>query len=755
MKLHVARMDIEGGVIATLFALPIELIYGRLAVAPLGAQHFSDGIHSALWTCVMTGFLATIFRGTPGVINGSSSKIALILAGLSATLMKVPDIMHAPNPTALIFALIFMCTIMAGAAQCVFAIGKLGRSLKFIPYPVIAGTMVGSAIAMAKSAVIPALGLTSPEIGSSVISDWHPLSTLVTLFTLVLCLRPIAILGKMPFMLTALLGGSLLHYIFALTVGSDHLGTTWSSMSGLLPPFSFFHFARDGGLEILMHWIPTILPYALAIAAVASMDSMLCLPTIEAVTHRKRSSERELWSQGLSNVVVGLMGGFPSEGVGARSRANVAAGGKTRLSAVAFSVALALLVVFGSQWLGNVPEAVTAGLILYLAITLIDDGTRRLAMQLFPRHSKVPRSQYKQLWANAAVLITVALVAVFFGMLQATAVGVVAAMILFILTSIKPVIRNMMSGSSRRSLTVRNNEATALLQMEGDQIRIIELEGVLFFGTAEHLAFDISRLPTTVTMLILDFSKVREIDATAARTLFQLARRSLGMDQKLLICGTNKTVEADLETAGLHELLGNDGFHYDCDHALEYAEELLLTNLGYQQSNITLTLAETMLMAGLEADEVAIAEAFLERRDLPGNAILFLQGDAGNSLFVSASGVIDIRLPLRHGKHKRVASFAPGVIVGEMAFLEGLPRSAEGYVSAPTLLWELKRERFNDLATAYPAISHKIMLNLSRGLSERLRRTTENLRAASSNGDFNALSGALLPGQVERRRYAR
>ena len=755
MKLHVARMDIEGGVIATLFALPIELIYGRLAVSPLGPQHFSDGIQSALWTCVMTGFLATIFRGTPGVINGSSSKIALILAGLTATLMKVPDIMHAPNPTALIFALIFMCTIMAGAAQCLFAIGKLGRSLKFIPYPVIAGTMVGSAIAMAKTAVVPMLGLTSPEFGSNFIAGWHPLSTLVTIFTLALCLRPPPILGKMPFMLTALLGGSLLHYLFALTFGSDHLGTTWSSMSGLLPPFSFFHFARDGGLEILVHWIPTIFPYALAIAAVASMDSMLCLPTIEAVTHRKRSSERELWSQGLSNVVVGLMGGFPSEGVGARSRANVAAGGKTRLSAVAFSVALALLVVFGSQWLGNVPEAVTAGLILYLAVTLIDDGTRRLIMQLFPRHAKIPRSQYKQLWANAAVLTIVALVAVFFGMVQATAVGVVAAMVLFILTSIKPVVRNIMSASSRRSLKVRNNEATALLQQEGDQIRIIELEGVLFFGTAEHLAFDISRLPSTVTMLILDFTKVREIDATAARTLFQLARRFQGMDQKLLLCGTSQSVTADLETAGLGELIGTEQWHHDCDHALEYAEELLLENLGFHQSSVTLTLAETMLMAGLQPHEVEIAERFIERRELPGKEVLFLQGDAGSSLFVSASGVIDIRLPLRHGYRKRVASFAPGVIVGEMAFLENLPRSAEGYIDVPTLLWELKRDRFDDLAAAHPTISHKIMLNLSRGLSERLRRTTENLRAASANGDFNALSGDLLAGQVERRRHPR
>jgi SulP family sulfate permease len=755
MKLHVARADIEGGVIATLFALPIELIYGRLAIAPLGPQHFADGIQAALWTCVLTGFLATIFRGTPGVINGTGAKIALVLAGLTATLMKIPEITGASNPTALIFALIFMCTIMAGAAQCLFALGRLSRSLKFIPYPVIAGTMVGSAIALVKTALTPTLGIEDSEHYGSLLGAWHPLSTLVTMATLALCLYPLKTLGRVPFMLTALVGGSVLHYALSLVFGSGHLGTTWSTIHGLMPSFSFYHFALDGGLPTLLTWAPTVFPYALAIAAIASMESMLCLPTVQALSIRKRDGERELWSQGLSNIAAGFMGGFPSEGVGARSMANVKAGGKTRMSAIAYSVALALLIVFGSQLLGKIPEAVTAGLILYLAYTLIDDGTRRLVVQIVSKPKNLPRSQYRLLWANAMVLVIVALVAVFRGMLQATAVGVVAAMLLFILTSMKPVIRNIMSAESRRSLKVRNAEATALLEKEGGQIRIIELDGVLFFGTAEMLAIEIGKLPGEASMLILDFTRVKEIDATAARTLFQLARRFQAQNKTLMICGASQSLDADFATSGLADMIPADRWHNDCDHALEQAEELLLSKLGFAHSNITLQLGETMLAAGLDADEVTVLEGFLEHRELPGHVVVFSQGDLGNSLYVSASGVIDIRLPLRHGKHKRVACFAPGVIVGEMAFLEDMPRSAEGYVYAPTLLWELTRQRFDDLAAAYPTISHKIMLNLSRGLSERLRRTTQNLRAASANSDFNAQSGRLLPGQVERRRHPR
>lgn len=755
MKLNLARKDIEGGIIATLFALPIELIYGRIAVAPLGPLHFSSGIQAALWTCVMTGFLATIFRGTPGVINGSSAKVALILAALTATLMKNADVMHTPDSTGLIFALLFMCTMLAGASQCVFALLRISRSLKFIPYPVIAGTMVGSAIAMSKTALITIFGIDISGHQTSLLSAWHPLSIVVAASTVALCARPPALLQKIPFMLIALVGGSCVHYGLSMLFGSVHLGSTWSTIDGLLPPFSLWTFASADGMPSLLRWMPLVFPYALAIAAIASMESMFCLPTIEAATARKPNSERELWAQGLGNMVAGLLGGFPSEAIGMRSSANVKAGARSRISGLAYSIALAALVIFGSRWIGKVPEAVTAGLILYLAYTLIDDGTRRLISQLLQKQGPVPSAHYKILCANAIVLAIVALVAVFGGMLQATGVGVIAAMILFILTSMKPVIRNIVSAQSRRSLKIRTPEATALLVRDGNQIQIIELEGILFFGTAERLAQEIGKLPDDIKVVILDFSKVKEIDATAARTLFQLARQLAGRNQVLLICGTSQSVESDLTMAGLHEMVPLDRWHHDCDHAQEAAETYLLATLGFSSADVTLKLGETMLAAELTLAEIDVLERYLEQREVPAKTALFVQGDIGDSLFVCASGVIDICLPLRNGKKKRVASFAPGVIVGEMAFIDNVPRSAEGHVEAPTLLWELTRCKFDDLASGHPLIAHKIMMNLSRGLSGRLRTTTQNLRAASANSDFSVGAGALLPGQVERRKYPR
>jgi SulP family sulfate permease len=542
------------------------------------------------------------------------------------------------------------------------------------------------------------------------------------------------------------------HYLLAFIVGAGHLGTTWSGVDGLLPPFSIWHFTQAEGVAPLLHWLPTVLPYALAIAAIASLESMLCLPAVEAATHRKPDSNRELWSQGLSNLVAGLMGGFPSEAVTSRSMANLQAGGRSRFSGLFYSLGLGLLLLFGSQWIGLVPEAVTAGLILYLAYTLIDDGTRRLVRQLIYRNPDMPRFQYRMLWANALVLVTVALVAIFGDMLKATGVGVVLGMMLFILTSMKPVIRTMATGASRRSLKVRTPEAAALLEREGGRIQIAELEGILFFGTAERVALEIGALPESVRIMILDFGRVREIDATAARTLLQLARRVKGRGQRLFLCGAGASVEADLNMAGLREVVPGSNWFDDGDRALEAAEEILLGELQFQRADVTLPLAQTMLAAGLQPHEIDTLAFYLEHRTLETGSHLFEQGDRGDSLFVAASGVIDICLPLRNGRKKRVASFAPGVIVGEMAFIEQQPRSAAGQVEGDTQLWELTRTRFDEMAADHPMVAHRIMMNLSRGLSQRLRTTTQSLRAASDAGDFVVRSGALPVGAVERRR---
>lgn len=755
MKLGGWRQDVAGGIAATLYALPIELIYGRILVAPLGSLNYISGIQAVLWTSVMAGLLAFVFRGTPGLINGTSAKAAFVLAALAASMLRSPEVLASANPVDLIFMNLFLCTVLTGLTQCVFALARFGRTLRFIPYPVIAGTNIGSGALMAKTALLTTFGISHVAASESIVTTWHPMSILVAATTLALCLHPFAFMRRLPVMLTAMVGGSLVHYGLVLAFGSAYLGGTWPAVNGLLPAHSLWQGGVAEGLRTMWHWTPRVLPYALAIAAIVSIESMQALPYIEGITHRKYNGEHELRTQGLINLVAGLFSALPSGAIGSRSGANVRAGGRRRVSGVIFALALALLVLVGGRVIAFIPEAVTAGVIFYLAYCLIDDGTRRLVRQLLVKQPDMPRSQYRILLANAAVTTTVALVAIFGDMLKATGVGVIAAMILFIMNSIKPVIRNIVTVQSRRSMKVRAPAATQLLSEEGHRVQVVELEGVLFFGTAERLAQEIGKLPDAVKILVLDFSSVREIDTTAARTMLQLAHSVKNRGQTLMLCGTNQVVESDFTAAGVKEVTPAEYWYHDTDHALEAAEDELLAQLGFIQSSIELTLDQTMLARGLSEEEVAVLARHMVPHQLAPDGVLFRTGEIGESLFVAADGVVDIYLPLRNGKKKRVASFAPGVIVGEMSFIDDVPRSADGHVAQATLVWELRRSSFAEMSITHPLLANKIMLNLSRGLAERLRTTTQNLRAASATVGGNMRLGFRPDGQVERRRYAR
>ena len=148
------RGDLAGGLNAALVALPIELIYGLFAVAPLGLDWAEHGLRAALWACVLGGLLGALLRTAGGTITGTASITALLLGTLAAQLMQHPQIQAAADPAATAFVLLLVCTAVAGALQWLFGLAGVGRVLKFVPYPVLAGLMCGVATPLTISVVM-------------------------------------------------------------------------------------------------------------------------------------------------------------------------------------------------------------------------------------------------------------------------------------------------------------------------------------------------------------------------------------------------------------------------------------------------------------------------------------------------------------------------------------------------------------------------------------------------------------------------
>lgn len=717
--------DIKGGATAALSAVPIELVYGLFAVAPLGLAFAEHGMRAALWGCILGGVLSFVLRGTGGMLVGTRPATGLILGALATNLLHHPAIASSSHPAELVFVLLLLCTALAGLFQFLFGLIHVGRILKYVPFPVTAGLMLGVAILMLLGSLRPALGSSYDIPWSQVLHAWHPASILVSVTVLAICFHAARRKWSIPGSIVALLAGSLVHHGLAVGLGQEFLGGTSAGITGLVPSLMVWN--ADVDFLSLVGWLPTLAAYALTIAAFGSLETLLCLSAIGSSQARRPDGNQELRVQGLANLIAGLSGATASVGNLSRVNVNLSAGGRGGLSAIAYAATLGAIVLLAGNTLSLVPQAVTAAIVIYYAIGMVDGGTRRIVEQLVTHRRQIARQYYRVLLANFAVILLVASVAVLGDMMKAVGVGVVAAMFLFVRTGMKPVIRRVTHGDRRRSHKIRTAEDAGRLNRDGAQIAIIEADGPLFFGTADSIAQKIEKVSPQSNFLIIDLKRVSDIDTTGAMSLLQASRKLVGQQKQLLFSGAKPHFENFLNAMGLDSVVAKENWHHDLDHALEAAEDCLLMRLGGPSSHRALGFAETALVAGLTPDEIRTLEGFLIRKDYAAGTLLFSIGDEGDELFVAGGSNVDILVPLKDGKAKRIVGLAPGVIFGEMAMLEGKRRSASAVVMASGTVWGLSRRALDDLLLSHPGIARQVLFNVGCQLASRLRVVTDEM----------------------------
>ena len=722
--------DLIGGMTAAMTALPVELVYGLFAVAPMGTAFASHGLRAALLCCILGGIIGFTLRTTGGMITGSRPAAALILGTLAANLLSHVDIQATVDPAGTTFLLVLLCTVLAGVFQYLFGLAGVGRALKFVPYPVIAGLMCGVGLLMLLAALRPALGMPFESTWSQFQAAWHPGSLIVALTTLAICFAVPRWTKRIPGPIVALVFGSLIHHLIAGWAGVGQLGATATAINSLLPEYTLFSVYGGMGLTKLLSWLPTLAPYALAIAAFASLETLLCLAAIETATNTRPEGDRELRLHGIGNLLGGMLGATPAIGNLSRVMVNLSSGGHSPVSGLGYTITLAIVILVFGNWIGFLPNAVTAGILIFYAYAMIDDGTRRLFTQVMLQRGEIPPAQYRVLRDNLIVIVLVALIAVFGDMMKAVGVGVAAAMILFVRTSMKPVIRRVFNVQQHRSLKVRTLEARRVLENNGHQIAVIDAEGPLFFGTADRLASEIERVGGVARWINLDLKRVRDVDPTGARTLLLVARKMKAHGKTLSLSAANQRVEAFLGTMGLEGSIPCELWFCDLDSALERLEDFLLATHALNASLDETSLADTELTADLSTDEIHILAQHLRVHEFKTAGPVFTMGATGDSLYVASGSAVDIVLSLAGKQPKRLASFAPGTVFGEMAMLGGHPRSADAILLGPGTVWELSRETLGTLEQDHPAIAQTILRNIGKSLADRLRLTTTELRLA-------------------------
>ena len=291
-------------------------------------------------------------------------------------------------------------------------------------------------------------------------------------------------------------------------------------------------------------------------------------------------------------------------------------------------------------------------------------------------------------------------------------------------------VRSSYRGNAMRSKLLRGKTEQEILNRKAGAICVYELQGNLFFATMERLLRQLDADIDSASYLIFDFKRVLEIDDCARALLLQLNDTLAAKGKKVILAHLTSTESKLLQNNPANGWV-TDGIFSDSDSALEWCESRLILeeHPGMIRTNDPVPVAAMDIVASLDAREIALLESVLVQRNYDAREKIIREGESADSLFLLAAGSVSVYLKLTNeAREKRLSSINPGLAFGELSLLDGRVRSADVVADVPVVCYVLSTEKLNALAIDHPEIKNKLILNIARELSTRLRRADAEIR---------------------------
>ena len=716
--------EILAGAVASIATLAVILTLGLVGFAPLGGQASSLGITAAFVSVVLGGLAYGLLGGSAMPVSGPSSATALIFASLAAQLVGDAHV-SATNASDLASVISLLCAtvMLMGAMQVAMGIAGLGKLAKFVPQPVLAGFMNGVAVLIVVSQLPPLLGVASLDLGSgSVLERMHPLALVLGVATVTITALAGRRWPRLPAPLIGLAGGLSLYALVRALFPNVAMGELIGPLPQAIPsPEAAASLLTGQTADFAWRHAGDVLTTALILALISSLETVLGALSIDQQVNSRHDAGRELVAIGASNLVAGLFGGLPLVLLRARALATLRAGGTGRGAALAGTAFFGVLYLCGPA-LALLPKAVLAGIMLVIAFGLVDRWTHQLVKQVSAGERSADVKQ------SLLVVAVVCGVTIWQGFVIGVGVGVLASLMVFIHSMNRSLIRARFTSAARPSRRVYSDHQERFLAEARRWIEIRELEGALFFGSADRLAVEADALDSRCRYFVLDFKRVSTIDDSGAVLLQQLSIRLSRRGISLLMAGVTDRNRHGLRLRafGCFREAPRDDWFADVDYATEAAEQALLARAGTQwEGDAGVPLETCTLFRELDPSQVSTVREHMVCMRLARGEQLFRQNDPGDRLYVLTRGSISI---VAHSGGTRVsrrfAAFSPGVMLGETAMLDRGGRSADATADTDTEIYALTQSALDTLAGSEPEIGARLYRNISIHLSDRLRRAT-------------------------------
>jgi len=491
------KNDILSGMVVAVALVPEAIAFSFIAeVSPI----------VGLYAAFILGLITSILGGKPGMISGATGSVAVVL--VAVTLIAKEQLKASGiDGDALTYGILQYITltgIMAGLIQISIGLLRMGKFIRLVPQPALFGFVNGLAIVIA-----------SAQFKFFQEGDYIIILLIITTMAIMHFLPKVT--KAIPAGLVAIIALTLIVYYFnipALTIGTLNSVDEFKNLpdlavyAGQLPSFHIPETIVN--LDVIM----TVLPYAVLVALVGLIESLLTLSVLDEMSGTRGSGNKECIAQGTGNITCGLFGAMPGCVMIGQSIINYTSGGLGRLSGVVAAVGLLALVVFAAGILNAIPIGVLVGIMFMVSIGTFEWSSAKRIMRM-------PKE-------DAFVLISVTIITIIFDLAIAVISGVIISALVF---------------------AWKHARITMDIHVEEDGTKVYELEGPLFFGSVRHFleSFSVDQDPPQV---VLDFKQTRVMDSSAVEAVDGITKKYADAGRNLRIRHLSADCKALLHEAG-------------------------------------------------------------------------------------------------------------------------------------------------------------------------------------------------------------
>ena len=713
--------SIIAGVIGGIIKIVAAMAFSALIFTGTLAAYLPQGIGIVLFGFLLFAVISTFTASYPVNINTPQDIPIAIIALIATTVMATNGKdWDAETTFQFIFVTIALTSILVGIFFFILGTLKLGKLVRFIPYPVVGGFLAGTGWLIVKFAFImtAGMGLSLDNVVSlfdqATLHKWFP----GLIFGLIMLIS--SRYTKHYLLIPALLAiGITSFYAIMFFYGFSY--TDLESNGYLLGPFPEGGLFQGLPLKYLSDFKWSIfleqLPAIGTMMILNSISVLFNYSGLEIIIKKDLDLDQELKTTGIGNIIAGLGGAPPGHLSLGGTLLSISIGSKSKLTNIVIALLCALTLFFGSEVLSFFPRIILGGLLFNLGLSFLVDW-------LYSTWSRVPKTDY-------TIILLIFLVIGTVGFLEGVITGLLMSVVLFVVSYSKvEIIKHELTGKTFHSNVERSESLKKIIDDSGDQTLILPLQGFIFFGSANRLLERIklhlqSQNEKNLKYLVFDFKQVTGVDSSTINSFNKLRILAELDNFQVLFCNLTPQIISQFEAEGLFADSMDLFLKFDdLDHGMEWCEEQIISETTISSNKQKEEIDEIKLFEEKFADLLI----YFESKDINQNTTFIEQGNDPEGLYFIKSGRVTVELRSSNNKI-RLKSMGTGTVVGEVSLYLKTQATASVISNTACKTYFLSHENFEKLNKEDPERAAELHTYIVKLLSDRLAKSNATIQA--------------------------